>query len=51
MKYVRWALTFALLVVVWFHAHWSVASSLTLMAIAVELLVLVIRKAGRLDTR
>ena len=33
---VRFALTAALLVVVWRHAHWSVALSITLLTVAVE---------------
>lgn len=32
----RWLLTIALLVVVWVHAHWSVALSITLLSINAE---------------
>jgi hypothetical protein len=35
-KYLRWFLSVALLIVVWFHAHWSVALSLSLLAFTVE---------------
>lgn len=33
----RWALSVALLFVVWHHAHWSVALMLTLLGISDEL--------------
>lgn len=36
---VRIALTIFLMFIVWSHAHWSVALSLTLMAISIELMV------------
>lgn len=49
---IRLILTVALMVVVWFHAHWSVALSLTLMSIAIEIGVLGKNpQAGRWDTR
>lgn len=55
MKYVRWALTIALLVIVWRHAHWSVALSLCLLTLATEgqteLWRTLAGKAGRRDTR
>jgi len=34
----RWVLTALLLGTVWFHAHWSVALSLTLSAFALEVM-------------
>lgn len=34
---VRWGLTAVLLFQVWTHSHWSVALSLTLLAILVEI--------------
>jgi hypothetical protein len=37
MKIIRYVLTAILLIVVWNHAHWSVALCLTLAAIATEL--------------
>lgn len=40
----RLLLTAALLVTVWFHAHWSVALCLTLVAITIELLIFSIKK-------
>lgn len=36
MRYARWTLSLILLIVVWFHAHWSVALVLSLLAISVE---------------
>lgn len=55
MKYIRWVLVIALLVIVWRHAHWSVALCLSLLALSVETQALLWRnvanKAGRLDTR
>ena len=41
---VRLLLTIMLLVVVWMHAHWSVALCLTLCVIALELMVHIQRK-------
>jgi hypothetical protein len=55
INYVRWILSAALLFVVWRHAHWSVAASLTLLALSVELQAVLWRtvagKAGKFDTR
>jgi len=55
VTYVRRLLTVALLVVVWFHAHWSVALCLCLLALATEgqaeLWRTLAGKAGRRDTR
>jgi hypothetical protein len=42
---VRMALTAALLVVVWMHAHWSVALMVTLLAMANECTGLVVRRS------
>jgi hypothetical protein len=51
MKYVRFALTLALLATVWFHAHWSVALCLTLNVVGLELMVALYNpQAGRRDT-
>ena len=36
VRSIRYALTIFMLVVVWNHAHWSVAGSLTLMTISIE---------------
>ena len=33
----RWALTIILLLVVWFHSHWSVALAITGLSIANEI--------------
>lgn len=33
---VRWVLTAALLLIVWCHAHWSVASALTFLTLTAE---------------
>lgn len=55
VRYVRYLLGVALLIVVWFHAHWSVALSLSLLALSVEGQVILWQtlagKAGRRDTR
>jgi len=51
MKYLRWLLSIALLIVVWLHAHWSVALSLSLIFIYIELTVALHNpRAGRWDT-
>lgn len=51
---IRVLLTIALLVVVWFHTHWSIALCLTLGALAIELIIwdrIANRDAGKRDTR
>jgi hypothetical protein len=40
----RWALSTALLVVVWHHAHWSVSLMLTLLAVSDEIAAFVALK-------
>ena len=39
---IRWILTSALMLVVWFNSHWSVALSLTLISISVEMVKVVL---------
>lgn len=39
----RWLLSIVLIVIVWFHAHWSVALSITLLCVANEFDAIAIR--------
>jgi hypothetical protein len=42
----RWALSIALLVVVWRHSHWSVALCLSLNVLFAEGIVALLKKKG-----
>lgn len=43
MDAIRMMLTFALLVVVWRHSYWSVALSLTLLAVGAEAATIILK--------
>ena len=36
---IRWGLSAALLLIVWFHAHWSVALTLSLQVVTLEIVL------------